>query len=127
MKVKSFNHIGKDERGMTQDFSLPRKQQDFVYITRRKNTVSGNTYHAGKNPGTNPKTFLLLSGEIEFSYRHVDSSLISTIQVKSPASIEVQPNTVHAVKTLTDIAMLECNSILDIQQDVVKKPVVEVD
>lgn len=121
IKILSFKDIGEDNRGVTKEFLLSRKQQDFIYITRKQGTISGNSYHQGKNSATNPKSMLLISGEIEFSYRPVTSSIKECITLTGPLLIEIKPNVVHAVKALTDIILIECNSIKDIQNDVTKE------
>ena len=100
VRVEQFDILGEDERGKTARFSLPRQQADFIYLTRRAGSVSGNTYHLGKNPGTNPKVFVLLSGELAFS-----------------ANIIVSPKVAHRVEAVTDIVILECNSIDNIRSD----------
>jgi len=70
--IKEFNPIGNDPKGITSSFSLPRKQADFIFMERAANTLSGNTYHEGKNEGTSPKVFILIFGEIELNYRAVN-------------------------------------------------------
>src|SRR3990167_2034155 len=123
VQIKKFKCIAEDERGLTNEFSLPRLQKDFIYITRKKNSMSGNNYHTGKNLATNPKIFILLSGEIDFSYRPVATNHKHTITISAPSLIEIKPNTIHAVKALTDIIIIECNSIADIEQDNFKEAV----
>jgi hypothetical protein len=123
VRVKPFKHIGQDERGVTSEFSLSRQQQEFVYITRKKGTISGNSYHMGTNIATNPKTFILLSGEIELSYRYLNTNDEQNVRVSAPALIEIKPQTIHAIEAFTDIIILECNAIADIQQDVFKEMV----
>lgn len=123
VQIKKFKCIAEDPRGLTSEFSLPRLQEDFIYITRKKSSISGNSYHTGKNIATNPKTFILISGEINFSYRLVDTDNKYTEIISAPALIEVKPKVIHSVKALTDIVMLECNSLADIQQDVFKEAV----
>jgi hypothetical protein len=123
VKNTPFHLIGQDERGMTADFQLSRQQQDFIFLTRKAGSESGNTYHEGKNSGTTPKTFILLSGKILFSYRKVNTETVYQEEINAPAKIEVQPLVVHKVEALTEISMLECNSIADIQGDRVKQAV----
>ncbi|MDP1603157.1 MAG: hypothetical protein Q8M03_07825 [Legionella sp.] len=123
VQVKSFNIIGEDERGITAEFFLSRKQSDFVFITRKAGSLSGNTYHEGKNQGTSPKIFLLIEGKIEFEYRDITNGEKFTQTIESPAQIEVQPRVTHAVRALTDIIIFECNSLADIQGDRVREPV----
>lgn len=123
VNLKEFHILGEDERGTTQEFSLPRQQQDFIFITRKKGSISGNSYHTGKTCVTNPKTFILLSGQVEFSYR-AKSATDKIVQIiNAPMVIEVQPYTVHAVKALTDIILIECNSIAQIKDDINKEAV----
>lgn len=116
IKVTKLHLVGQDDRGATYDYSL-KNRNDFVFITRKAGTTSGNTYHEGKSPTTNPKTFVLLTGELEFSYRHIDERSHQVVVVTEPCIIEVEPNVTHSVKAITDIAILECNSITDIVND----------
>ncbi|WP_440682313.1 polysaccharide biosynthesis C-terminal domain-containing protein [Cysteiniphilum halobium] len=117
VNIRVFETLGSDDRGVTCKFSLPRKQQDFIFLTRKSGSVSGNTYHEGKNEGTAPKTFVLISGKIVFSYRQVKTHKVISEEVVAPAIIEVEPMVTHTVKAITDICILECNSINDIQND----------
>lgn len=121
--IKPFNVLGNDPKGITANFSLPRKQADFIFLQRSAGSISGNTYHEGKNEGTNPKTFILAAGEIEFNYRDVNQVKKNTIKVIAPSLIEVSPNVTHSVEALTDIIIFECNSISDIQQDRIREEV----
>jgi hypothetical protein len=123
VSIKSLNVFGKDARGITADFSLPRKQADFIFVQRNAGTVSGNAFHEGKNDGTNPKILFLVTGEIEFSYRESKKDVKYTEKVIGPSLIQVKPNVVHAVHALTDIIILDCNSLADIQQDRIKEDV----
>ena len=123
VSIKPFNVFGNDSKGITADFSLSRKQADFIFLQRFAGSISGNTYHEGKNEGTNPKTFILASGEIEFNYRDVTKDKKYTTKVIAPSLIEVRPNVVHSVEALTDIIIFECNTLSDIQQDRIKEEV----
>lgn len=121
VKVTKLNNVGKDSRGLTANFFLPRKQAEFIFITRKASTLSGNTYHEGKHPATNPKIFVLLSGMIRLSYRKIGSNEKFSIEIDFPATIEISPFVTHKVEVLTDCILLECNSISDIQNDRVKE------
>ena len=116
IKITPLNKLGQDDRGSTYNFSI-RDTANFIVAKRNKDSMSGNTYHEGKNKGTNPKVFVLIQGMIEFMFRHIEEEDASTIEIKEPSIIEIQPFVTHAVKALTDIIMLECNSIEDIQED----------
>ena len=122
VRVTPIHQIGSDERGSTYDFHT-KQTGDFVFLTRKAGSQSGNTYHEGKNPGTNPKTFILLSGSIELSYRHIESAEVYRLTISEPSIVEIQPYVTHAVNAVTDFMMLEANSIADIQQDRVRETV----
>lgn len=115
--ITPFDPIGADERGTTSSFTLPRKQDQFVFLTRKAGSISGNTYHEGKNEATNPKIFLLLAGTINFTYRKVTEQQVHQETVQAPAKIEVSPYVTHQVEVIDEAVFLECNSITDIQTD----------
>lgn len=115
--IRPLNLLGQDERGHTFDFSLSRQQQDFIYIFRKAHSLSGNTYHEGTTAATRPKTMVLFQGSLELSYRHKDSTEVTTLILNQPCVIEVAPFITHRVKALTDIMVLECNSTRDLAID----------
>ena len=116
IKITPLYLIGEDERGSTYTYSLINRK-DFVLISRKAGTVSGNTYHEGRASTINPKLFVLLSGQAEFSYRRVGENKHKTVLINKPSTIEVYPMVVHSVKAITDVVFLECNSIADIEND----------
>lgn len=121
--IKSLNVIGKGERGDTFDFSL-KDRSDFILITRHAGSFSGNTYHKGVSSKTNPKIFVLLNGVIVFRYRHINKKDHSEIRIDEPSIIKIPPYVTHSVEAITDYGILECNSIMDIQNDREKQEVV---
>ncbi len=121
--IEKFKQLCEDERGITSEFSLPTPRENFIFITRKSGTVSGNTYHEGKNPTTHPKIFLLLSGEIIFSYRKVKETNVFTELVHAPAMIKVFSYVTHQIEVINDAIILECNSVMDIQNDRIKEAV----
>lgn len=114
--VSPLNLLGKNDRGETFSYSI-RDTENFIYIHRKKGTLSGNTYHTGKSKFTNPKLFVLLSGKIIFRYRHIEDSKHEEVEINVPSLIEVFPQVTHSVEAVDDIFMLECNSIADIEDD----------
>ena len=117
VSIYSFNTIGNDERGCTLGFNIPRKQSDFLFITRKANSLSGNTYHEGKNSGTNPKVFIFISGKIKLSYRKVGTKKVYVNIIDKPSIIKVIPFVIHNIEVIEDAIFLECNSITDLQND----------
>lgn len=122
IEIKPLHLIGEDERGATYDYSV-RENSDYILIHRKQGTKSGNTFHKGVSLATNPKIFVLMSGSLMFSYRHVEHRVHESIFVDKPSIIMIQPLVTHAVEALTDIMILECNSIKDIQDDRYVEPV----
>lgn len=116
IEITPLNLLNSDERGETYDYNI-RENGDYILITRKAGSISGNTYHKGASPATNPKTFVLISGEIELGYRHIEEKTHQTIQITQPSIIKIKPLVTHSIKALTDMIILECNSIADIQND----------
>lgn len=123
VKIKKFDVIGEDERGLTSEFSIPRKQDEFIFITRKGNSTSGNTYHEGKSIVTSPKIFILLLGDITLSYRKIGTTNKYSELIQAPAVIEISSYVTHKVEAHNDFLLLECNSIKDIQNDRIKEEV----
>jgi hypothetical protein len=123
VQIKTFTMIADDARGVTAEFSLPRKQDNFVFLIRKAGSISGNTYHHGKTPATNPKVITLLTGKIRFSYRKIGTHDKHSEMIEAPAVIEVSPLVTHNVEALTDCMFLDCNSIQDIKDDRVREDV----
>lgn len=117
VQIQPFTILGEDERGLTSELCLPRKQDNFIFITRKSGSLSGNTWHEGKIPATNPKIIVLLTGTILLSYRKIDSDNKQQLTITAPATIEISPRVTHNVEAISDCTLLECNSILDIQDD----------
>ena len=121
--IRDFHLIGQDERGMTCEFQLPRHQHEFVYLARKKGSISGNTYHTGKNATTKPKIFILLKGQILLTYRQIGNTIKYQNKIKAPSVIEINPYVTHQVEALEDFILLEGNSIQDVQSDRIKEAV----
>ncbi len=123
VSITEFSTIGADERGVTLGFQIPRPQSEFIFLTRSIGSLSGNTYHEGKNQGTSPKIFLFLAGKIKLSYRKIGTSQIYEVVLSQPAIIQVSPFVTHKVEVLENAYFIECNSIQDIQEDRIKEAV----
>ncbi|WP_027708530.1 hypothetical protein [Zooshikella ganghwensis] len=122
VEVIDFAPIGSDERGVTKKFSIKDYGQ-FVFLTRKAGSISGNTYHEGKNIGTKEKTFVLISGKVKLLYRLHGTSEIKEQIIDEHKVIKVFPNVVHKMEALTDIIILENNSIEDIANDCIREAV----
>ena len=121
VSITPFDLIGSDERGITAKFKLPRTQADFLFLTRKAQSVSGNTYHEGNNSGTNPKLFILASGTIKLTYRKVGTTSILEEVIAQPSLIQICPYVIHKIEVINDSILIECNSIEDIQKDRIKE------
>lgn len=122
IQVKDISLLAVGDRGSTYELTT-RESKNYVLIFRKAGSLSGNTYHKGLTYGTSPKTFIFISGEIRFNYRHISSKQAHTAHLKAPCIIEVSPMVTHSVEAMTDISMLECNSIKDLEQDRFREPV----
>lgn len=123
VQIRKFNMLGEDVRGFTAEFSLSRKQDNFVFISRKAGTLSGNFYHEGKSPATNPKMFVLLTGKIIFSYRKIGTDKKYSQEIEAPAVIEIASHVTHKAEAVTDFVLLECNSIKDVEHDIIREGV----
>jgi hypothetical protein len=124
VKIEPLFTVGQDERGQTLSFSI-RETANFIYITRKKGSISGNTYHQGKSKYTNPKIFILLSGAIKLSYRRVGEEISHEVIVDLPSTIAISPYVTHSVEAIEDFSLLECNAISDIENDRIREPVIK--
>jgi len=120
--ITPFTPIGSDPRGDTLAFQVKDYGQ-FVFLTRKQGSLSGNTYHKGLNIGTRLKTFVLLEGRALINYRNVDSSEVHQIEVPPRSVVQIEPFVVHNMLAQTDIMLLENNAISDIKADVVREQV----
>lgn len=116
INITPLHFVGESERGTTYDFKL-RLSDEFILMKRYAGTLNGNTYHTGISDKTNPKTFILIDGCIELSYRHIEEKLYHTVIIDTPSIIEIYANVTHAMQALTDITVLECNGFKDIEND----------
>lgn len=117
IQVVEILKLSENNRGKTYEFNILREQGKFIYIKRSQNSLSGNTYHTGKSKNTNPKIFVLLDGEIELNFRRVNTVEKKQLFINQPSIITVYPYVIHNIRAITNISMLECNSISDIEND----------
>lgn len=87
VEIIAMNKLGDDARGATYDFSIP-SNDNFIFITLKSGSLSGNTYHEGKSAATNPKTFILLSGIIKFRYRNITKAEHKEVEISKPSIIQ---------------------------------------
>ncbi len=115
--------IGTDKRGSTYEFTI-NSASDFLFLTRKKNTISGNAYQKGSNLAMNPKTFILLAGEIILHVKPVRSNKIESLPISQPCVIEISPYITHTIEAITNIQFLESGSLAEIVDDRVKDQII---
>ncbi len=120
--ITPIDVLGSDERGQTLTFETPRHCK-YLLVKRRAGTISGNHYHEGSLPATNPKTYFLCDGTMELIYRSLSDGIIERRLIDCPSRVDIYPYTVHAVRAATDITLMECLSIDELQRDRVSVPV----
>ncbi len=64
---------------------------------------------------------MLLSGKLCLNYRKVGTTRSFQEVVTAPATIEVQPLTIHNFEAIEDITFIECNSLQDLANDKMKE------
>lgn len=116
VNIKALPKIKEDDRGAT--YALNTKTSGkFIYLTRRAGSLSGNSYHTGKQAATHPKVIILLEGKIEFCYRKIGMNEVNREIITGPAQIEIQPYVTHNVMAITDIIFLEAASYEELSED----------
>ena len=68
--------------------------------------------------------FVLLSGSIKLRFRNIKNKSHEMLEITEPSVIKIPPFTTHSIEALSDISILECNSIADIQNDRIREEVI---
>lgn|SRR3990167_5348297 len=123
VEILPLKSLGPDNRGKTYEFTI-NPTKGFLFLIRKKGTVSGNTYQKGGNSATNPKTFILLNGSIILHIKPVDSDKIKQLSISEPSIIKIAPYITHAIEAKTDIQLLEAASLVEIVEDRIKDHIV---
>lgn len=118
-RITPLEAVKEDERGRVFACST-RPAGNWLVITRKKGTVSGQHYHEGRVAGKNPEVLILLAGEIELYVKDLRTAEEERTIIRNPAIIEIFPFVWHEVTALTDALFLELNSLDQHNRDTVR-------
>lgn len=124
IKIAELKTVREDNRGKALEFST-RATKDFLLISKKKGTVSGEHYHKGKVPQKKPEILILMRGQIELYCKNLKTKEEFREIIDKPSTIQIFPYIWHEVKALTDITFLELNSLEQHQKDTIKDLPVE--
>lgn len=106
ISIEKASIIKEDERGVSYDFST-RKSGYFIFIHRKKGTVSGNHYHKGTMVSKSPEIIYLVSGNAKLTVRDIRNNEEEVYSLTEATKIEIPPNIYHEVLAETDIILME--------------------
>jgi len=101
-----------DERGSIFEFEN-RETSKILLIKRKSGTVSGEHYHTGKNIKKDPEIIVLLDGQAKVTLINIKTKEKTEAVYQEPVMIKISPYIYHEVQALTDIVLLDMNSIKD--------------
>jgi hypothetical protein len=116
VNIVPLNLVGEGDRGVTYDFVI-RETSEFVLMKRLAGTMNGNAYHEGISNRVNPKTFIILEGEIEFLYRAINEENHHSELIDYPCIIQVYPYVTHAMRVIKNAIFLEALGFKDVEND----------
>ena len=88
-----------------------RSGKAYLLGYRNKGVEFGNHYHRGKSNSKNPEVLWLISGEWELSVRNIKEGEFISTELKAPVRIEIHPNVIHKIYSITDSIFIEFNSL----------------
>ena len=112
VEIIELDLVKDDARGSIFEFQN-RDAPRMLLIKRKKGSVSGGHYHTGKNPMKDPETLLFLEGEAEVILKNVKTKEESREIYKRPVLLKLDPYIYHEIRAVTDIIMIDMNSIED--------------
>jgi dTDP-4-dehydrorhamnose 3,5-epimerase-like enzyme len=119
LKITKLTEIKNDERGASYEFST-HLTKDFLFVSRKKGTISGEHYHEGKSKQKDPETLVLIKGEFILEAKDLKTGETLKTTVEAPRKLEIGTNVWHKVTALSDITFLETNSLAQHMKDTVQ-------
>jgi len=119
IKITKLKLIRKDQRGSSYAFST-RSTKDFLLVTRKKGTISGEHYHEGKSKQKDPETLILIKGKLKLHCKNIKTGEELKTVIEAPCKIEIGTFIWHKVVALSDITFLETNSMAQHKRDTIK-------
>ena len=119
LKIEKIKLEKVDKRGKVYEFfNLPTKK--LVLVDRVKGSFSGQHYHKGKIKMKNPEVVILCKGKVELYLKNLKTGGEKRVIVSAPRIVKIYPFIYHEAKALSDIILLEFNSLKEHKKDTVK-------
>jgi len=112
VKIINLDLVKSDDRGSIFQFQN-RDSSKLLLVKRKKGTVSGGHYHTGKNKMKDPETVIVLDGRFEISLKDLKTLKELRKTYDTPKMFKIDPYIFHEIRALTDIVLLDMNSIDD--------------
>lgn len=112
VKIIDLDLVKSDEKGDMFEFEN-RNAPSMILIKRKKGTMSGAHYHTDENEWKNPETVILIEGKIELHLKNVKTGEEFKQVYDKPTKFKIDPFIYHAIKALTDIILIDMNSVKD--------------
>lgn len=116
VRIKPVQLLSENDRAST--YTIKNElNKEYILAFRKAGSVSGNHYHKGISEGKRPERLLLLSGKAMLEWKHVEDKEWKNKEITAPCLLEIDPNTVHKIKAISDIGFMEFNSLEEHKQD----------
>ena len=118
--ITDLQKVNDDDRGQVFQFQN-RNCSQVLLIKRKKGSVSGKHYHTGKNKLKNPETLVILDGNAKIILRNIkDRNEKMEMVCSKPTMLKISPLIYHEIFALSDIILLDMNSMDDDKDDTIK-------
>lgn len=114
--VTPLDKISNDERGYTYEYFHERYDRHLLCF-RKAGTISGRHYHKGLSLTKNPEILVLVHGNVNLNWKHINSGALQTTWIEAPARIEIPPYIWHELVALSDCSFIELNALSEHQAD----------
>lgn len=114
--VTPLDKISNDERGYTYEYFHERYGRHLLCF-RKAGTISGRHYHKGLSLTKNPEILVLVHGNVNLNWKHINSGALQTTWIEAPARIEIPPYIWHELVALSDCSFIELNALSEHQAD----------
>lgn len=112
VKIINLELVKSDDRGSIFQFQN-RDSSKLLLVKRKKGTISGRHYHTGKNKMKDPETVIILDGKFEIVLKDVKTLKEFKKTYDTPIMFKIDPFIYQEIRAVTDIVLLDMNSIDD--------------
>lgn len=124
LQIKKIKISKKDKWGEVSEFQN-LKTKNLVLVDRIKGSISGEHYHKGKIKMKNPEVVVLCKGKAELYVKNIKTSEKCRKIIIAPSIIKIAPFLYHSARALSNIVLLEFNSLKEHKKDTIKRTIKE--